>query len=154
MTNWLGVSRQPTNRPVLFQTGSWEQQRHCLVSSASSTRCLPASSQQPCLMVCATPRWTAVLISACVTHLLLVTLRRGPVWELSVTGANVFPIPPFLFTNRAHARKQASMVRMEWEVKRPCETPRAPVQVLPLAIYPQSLLLSMMCRQYTAKALY
>lgn len=26
-------------------------------------------------MVCTTPRWTAVLISACVTHLLLVTLR-------------------------------------------------------------------------------
>lgn len=73
MTKWLGVSKQPTNRPVLFQTGSWEQQRRCLVSSAS-TRCLAASSQQPCLMVCATPCWTAVLISACVTHLLLVTL--------------------------------------------------------------------------------
>ena len=26
-------------------------------------------------MVCTTPCWTAVLISACVTHLLLVTLR-------------------------------------------------------------------------------
>lgn len=37
---------------------------------------LPASSQQPlCLMVCTTPCWTAVLISACVTHLLLVRLR-------------------------------------------------------------------------------
>lgn len=80
MTKWLGVSKQPTNRPVLFQTGSWEQQRHCLVSSASSTRCLPASSQQPCLMVCAAPCWTAVLISACVTHLLLVTLRCARLW--------------------------------------------------------------------------
>lgn len=30
------VSKQPTNRPVLSQTGSWEQQRRCLVSSASS----------------------------------------------------------------------------------------------------------------------
>lgn len=37
MTKWLGVSKQPTNRPVLSQTGSWEQQRSCLVSSASST---------------------------------------------------------------------------------------------------------------------
>lgn len=40
MTKWLGVSKQPTNRPVLSQTGSWEQQRRCLVSSASSARCL------------------------------------------------------------------------------------------------------------------
>lgn len=74
MTKWLGVSKQPTNRPVLFHRGSWEQQRRCLVSSASSVRCLPASSQQPLLMVRTTPCWTAVLISACVTHLLLVTL--------------------------------------------------------------------------------
>lgn len=51
MTKWLGVSKQPTNGPVLFQTESWEQQRRCLVSSASSARCLPASSQQTCLMV-------------------------------------------------------------------------------------------------------
>lgn len=65
---------QPTNRPVLSQTGSWEQQRHCLVSSASTARSIPASSQQPCLMVCTAPRWMAVLISGCVTHLLLVTL--------------------------------------------------------------------------------
>lgn len=65
MTKWLGVSKQPTNRPVLSQTGSWEQQRRCLVSSASSI--IITATMSPC--------WTAVLISACVTHLLLVTLR-------------------------------------------------------------------------------
>lgn len=80
MTKWLGVSKQPTNSPVLSQTGSWEQQRHCLVSSASSARCLSASSEQPCLMVCTAPCWTAVLISACVTHLLLVTLCCACLW--------------------------------------------------------------------------
>lgn len=43
MTKWLVVSMQPTNRPVLSQTGSWEQQRRCLVSSASSVRLFAVS---------------------------------------------------------------------------------------------------------------
>lgn len=38
------VSNRPTNRPVLSQTGSWEQQRRCLVSAASSARCLIATN--------------------------------------------------------------------------------------------------------------
>lgn len=135
MTKWLGVSKQPTNRPVLFQTGSWEQQRRCLVSSASSARCLPASSQQPCLMVCTTPCWTAVLISACVTHLLLVMLRCACLRAEHDRGKCTFSSPS-VHVYRAHAYKQASMVRIMWKVRRPYETLRAPVQPLSQAINP------------------
>lgn len=45
------------------------------LGAAEALPCLVSS--QPHLMVCAAPRWTAVLISACVTHLLLVTLHRA-----------------------------------------------------------------------------
>lgn len=45
MTEWLECQSNPTNRPVLFQTGSWEQQRRCLVSSASTP-----STPPPCLV--------------------------------------------------------------------------------------------------------
>lgn len=41
-----GVSKQPPHRPVLSQTEGWEQQRRCLVSSASSARYVPASSHK------------------------------------------------------------------------------------------------------------
>lgn len=142
MTKWLGVSKQPTNRPVLLQTGSWEQQRRCLVSSASSARCLPASSQQPCLMVCTTPCWTAVLISVCDTSVACHVVLS--VCELSAMRANVLLIPLFVFTNRARTYKQASMVCIVWKVRRSCELLCAPVQLVPQAINPHSFL--QMCR--------
>lgn len=44
------------------------------LGAAEALPCL-ICQRQPRLMVCTTPCWTAVLISACVTHLLLVTLR-------------------------------------------------------------------------------
>jgi len=147
MTKWLRVSKQPTNRPVLFQTGSWEQQRRCLVSSASSTRCLPASSQQTCLMVCTSPCWMADLISACVTHLLLVTSCRA----LSVSRARPGPMcfSSLLSSLQTGARvhKQASMIRVVQRVRGAVEAQRASVQLMPWAITSHILLQTVQAAQ-------
>lgn len=138
MTKWLRVS-ESTNRPVLFQTGSWEQQRHCLVSSANSSRSLPTSSQQPCLMVCTTPCWTAVLISACVTHLLLVTLCCACLQvkrDLSKCASH-----PSVHVYRLGLSSQTGQHgRHHVEGQRPNNKFCAPMQLVSQAINPHSLL--------------
>lgn len=70
--------------------------------------------------------WHICCLSRCVV----------PVCELSATGANVSPILLSVFTNRARAYKQASMLHVMWWVRRPYETLRAPVQLVSPAINP------------------
>lgn len=126
MTKWLGVSKQPTNRPVLSQTGSWEQQRRCLVSSASGNHVWWCAQLHAGRLFWFQPVWHICCLSRCVV----------PVWELSATGAKAPLILLSVFTNRARAYKQASMVHIMWKVRRPYETMRAPVRLVSQAINP------------------
>lgn len=135
VTKWLGVSKQPTNRPVLSQTGSWEQQRRCLVSSASSALCLVTAAMSDGVH-------NSVLdgcfdFSLCDTSVachVALCLSAG----LSATGANAALILLSVFTNRARAYKPAGMVLIMRKVRRPYETLRAPVQPVSQAISPDA----------------
>lgn len=70
------------------------------------------------------PVWHICCLSRCVV----------PVCELSATGANAPLVLLSVFTNRARAHKQASMVHVVWKVRRPYETLREPVQLVSQAI--------------------
>lgn len=86
MTKWLGVSKRPTNRPVLSQ-------RHCLVSSASSNHVWWCGQLHAGRLFWFQPVWHICCLSDCVV----------PVWELCSTGANALLILPSVLTNRVRA---------------------------------------------------
>lgn len=88
MTKWLGVSKQPTNRPVLSQ-------RRCLVSSASSNHVWWCGQLHAGRLFWFQPVWHICCLSNCVV----------PVWELSSTGANTLLILLSAFANRVRAYK-------------------------------------------------
>lgn len=123
MTKWLGVSKQPTNRPVLSSTGSWEQQRRCLVSSHLNHIWWCAQLRAGRLFWFQ-PVWHICCLSRCIV----------PIWELGATGANAPLILLSVCTNRACAYKQASMVHIMWKVRRPCETLCAPAWLVSRAL--------------------
>lgn len=72
------------------------------------------------------PVWHICCLSRCVV----------PACEPSATGANAPLVLLSVFTNRARAYKQASMVHIVWKVRRPYETLRAPAQLVSQAINP------------------
>lgn len=119
-----------------------------LVSSASSTRRVTPlpPPPHPCLMACTMLRWTAVLISARVTHLLLVTMPCASPAIRARPGANVTTVALLMFTNRV------GVLRVVLRVRGPLEVAGAPAQPVPRAINPQSA--PQMCRQGKVSALH